>query len=274
MIFNVSLARNFGVIEFGKLSFAIALTSLFSVIIDPGFNQLIIREVARDKKLAKKFMSNILIIKLFLSFAFLALVFGVVNLLHYPLDTKIIVYIFGFFTILTSFGKIFRAIFHAFEKMEYDSFLTIIEKIIIVSLGMFLLILGYDLIHVVFVYIIGGIINVMLSLILTVKKFEKPELNMDFSFWKQSTIAAIPFGLTMIFVTIFSRIDTIMLSIMTSDAPVGWYNAAFMIISALMVIPGILFSSIFPLLSKYYISSFNSIKMIYKNLFRGRVGAL
>ena len=67
LIFTVSLARCFGDVAFGKYSFALAFTALFAVLMDLGFNQLTIREVARDKTLAKKYMGNILIIKLFVT---------------------------------------------------------------------------------------------------------------------------------------------------------------------------------------------------------------
>lgn len=268
LIFTVSLARCFGDVAFGKYSFAIAFTSLFAVLMDLGFNQLTIREVARDKTLAKKYMGNILIIKLFLSLVFFALVVAAVNLMQYPSDTKTIVYIFGASTILNSFGGLFRAVFHAFEKMEYDSLLTIIQQVIVVSLGLTLLFLGYNLIQVVSVFLLGGVINVLLSLIVTIKKFAKPELEVDLKFWKRSIITAIPFGLTSIFVIIYVRIDTVMLSIMVGDAPVGWYNAAVTLILGLTFIPGVFLGAVFPAFSKLYMSSIDSLKNAYEKAFK------
>lgn len=268
LIFTVSLARCFGDIAFGKYSFALAFTALFAVFMDVGFNQLTIREVARDKTLANKYVGNILIIKLFLSIAFFTLVVVAVNLMQYPSDTKTIVYIFGAYTVLTSFGQLFRAIFHAFEKMEYDSLLTIVRQIIIVSTGLTLLLLGYDLIHVVSAYLIGGIVDIVFSSLVMAKKFTKPEFEVDFTFWKRSIMAAIPFSLTVIFISIFDKIDTVMLSMMVGDAPVGWYNAAYMIVSSLNVIPGVLLSALYPVLSKLYVSSTDSLKITYEKSFR------
>ena len=268
LIFTVSLARCFGDIAFGKYSFALAFTALFAVFMDLGFNQLTIREVARDKTLAKKYMGNVLIIKLFLSLVFFALIVAAVNLMHYPSDTKMIVYIFGASTVLTSFGGLFRAVFHAFEKMEYDSLLAIIEKILIVSIGLTLLSLGYNLIQVVSVYLIGGIVNVVLSSMVTVKKFTKPEFEVDFAFWKTSIRNAIPFGLTAIFVIIYVRIDTVMLSMMVGDAPVGWYNAAVTLILGLTFIPGVFLGAVFPVFSKFYTSSIDSLKNAYEKAFK------
>ena len=268
LIFTVSLARCFGDVAFGKYSFALAFTALFAVLMDLGFNQLTIREVARDKTLAKKYMGNILIIKLFLSLIFFTLVVAVVNLMHYPPDTKAIVYIFGASTVLNSFGQLFRAIFHAFEKMEYDSLLTIIQQVIVVAIGLTLLFLGYDLIQVVSVYLLGGIINVVFSLIVMVKKFEKPEFEVNFAFWKTLIRNAIPFGLAAIFVIIYVRIDAVMLSMMVGDAPVGWYNAAVTLILGLSFIPGVFLGVFFPVFSKFHTSSIDSLKNAYEKTFK------
>ena len=268
LIFTVSLARCFGDVAFGKYSFALAFTALFAVLMDLGFNQLTIREVARDKTLAKKYMGNILIIKLFLSLIFFALIFAAVNLMQYPADTKTIVYIFGAYTVLSSFGGLFRAVFHAFEKMEYESLLTIIQQVIVVSIGLTLLFLGYNLIQVVSVFLLGGVINVVFSLIVTVKKFVKPEFELDFNFWKTLIINAIPFGLTAIFVIIYVRIDTVMLSMMVGDAPVGWYNAAVTLILGLTFIPGVFLGAVFPVFSRFYTSSIDSLKNAYEKAFK------
>jgi O-antigen/teichoic acid export membrane protein len=268
LIFTVSLARCFGDIAFGKYSFAIAFTALFAVLMDLGFNQLTIREVARDKALAKKYMGNILIIKLLLSLIFFVFVVAAVNLMHYPSDTKTIVYIFGAYTVLSSFGGLFRAVFHAFEKMEYDSLLTIIQQVIVVSIGLTLLFLGYNLIQVVSVFLLGGIINVVFSSVVMVKKFVKPEFELDLNFWKTSIINAIPFGLTAIFVIIYVRIDTVMLSMMVGDAPVGWYNAAVILILGLIFIPSVFLGAVFPAFSKLYMSSIDSLKNAYEKAFK------
>jgi len=268
LIFTVSLARCFGDIAFGKYSFALAFTALFAVFMDVGFNQLTIRDVTRDKTLAAKYIGNISIIKLFLSITFFTLVVVAVNLMQCPSDTRTIVYIFGAYTVLTSFGQLFRSIFHAFEKMEYDSLLTIVRQIIIVSTGLTLLFLGYDLIHVVSVYLIGGIVDIVLSSLVMVRKFTKPKFEVDFAFWKSSIMAAIPFSLAVIFISIFDKIDTVMLSMMIGDASVGWYNAAYTIVSSLNVIPGVLLGAIYPILSKLYVSSTGSLKITYEKSFR------
>ena len=268
MVLSVFLARNFGDVAFGKYSFAIALTSFLATFIDFGLNQLIIREVSREKILSEKYVNNAMFIKIILSVFSFALIILIINLSNYPDDTRMIIYILGIATIFTSFGQLFRAIFHAFEKMEYNSIITIIERMVVTIIGLCLMILGYSLVQMVLAYVIGGILDVIISLIITSKKFLKPHLEFDYTFCKRVMKSAIPFGINSIFIVIFVRISTIMLSSIAGDAAVGWYNAAVTLVLALSFIPSIILSAIFPLLSRSYITSAKSHNEIYIKIFR------
>jgi O-antigen/teichoic acid export membrane protein len=101
-----------------------------------------------------------------------------------------------------------------------------------------------------------------------VKKFEKPEFEVDFAFWKTLIRNAIPFGLAAIFVIIYVRIDAVMLSMMVGDAPVGWYNAAVTLILGLSFIPGVFLGVVFPVFSKFHTSSIDSLNNAYEKTFK------
>ena len=94
------IARKLGDVELGKYSFAISFGFLFTILANFGLDELIIRNVAREKEKVSKYINNISVIKFFLSliaFFFLVLI---INLLKYPSDIKILVYIFGLSLIL------------------------------------------------------------------------------------------------------------------------------------------------------------------------------
>ena len=264
LILIIYIARYLGVVGFGKYSFAFAFTGLFAILANFGFNQLTIREVARDKTLAGKYLDNIIIIKVILSIGTFILIALIINLIHCPQDTTLAVYSFGIYVILNSFAQFFRSFFRAFERMEYEALLDIIEKIVLVSLILFVLFSGYGLIEVVLIFVIVGIINFILSLAVLCTKFVKPRLKVDFTFWRYLVIAAIPFGLNAIFAVLFFHIDTIMLSVLKGDAAVGFYNAAYNPLLALSFIPLVITSSLFPAMSVFFKSSKKSLEISSK----------
>ena len=114
-------ARYLGVEGFGTLSMALAFTGIFSVFMDLGLSTLTIREVARNKSLAKEYVSNITLIKIVLSLITLCLIFIIVHLISYNQQTINVIYFITIYTIFTAFSQLFYAVFQANEKMEYQS---------------------------------------------------------------------------------------------------------------------------------------------------------
>ena len=139
LVLSIFIARNLGDVVFGKYSFAFAFTALFTVFSDLGYNTLLIREVARDKSQASKYLNNILCIRALMSIVIFAFIVVTINLMGYPADTKNVVYLFGVYTLIVSFSAIFKVTFRAFEKMEYEAGITILSNLIRVSLGLVVL---------------------------------------------------------------------------------------------------------------------------------------
>jgi len=262
------VARFLGDIGLGKYSFALAFSELFVILSDLGLSTLSTREVARNKHIAGKYLGNGATIKFILSILAYGLIFITIGLMDYPHDTTIVVYIIGLSVILNSLAQFLQSIFRAFEKMEYEAISIFIQKIVITGGGISILILGYGLIELVLVVLFGSIINLLFSLFVMVTKFAKPEFQTDWGFWKSAIKKALPFGLAIICSTIYFQIDTVMLSIMKGDAVVGWYNAAYKLIFALMFIPTALVNSIFPVLSRFYVSSKDSLRRAYDKSFK------
>ena len=64
LILFVVAGRYLGEVEFGKFSFALMLGTIFETLMDFGFHQVIIREVARDRARARDLLGHTLAIKL------------------------------------------------------------------------------------------------------------------------------------------------------------------------------------------------------------------
>lgn len=260
-LFLIYVARYLGESEFGIYSFAISFTSLFILFADIGISQLIVREIARNKDLTSEYMSNSLILKFILSIITFVLIALTVNFMGYPQEVIQIVYLFGIYTILSSFAQMFMSVFQAFEKMEYNAIMLIVEKIILLPLGFLVLFLGYGLLELAYVYIIAGVLKVIIGVIITSLKISKPATKIDFKFSKALATDSLPFGLNVMFATLFFQIDTVLLSILKDDAAVGIYNAAYNpLLSLSSIVSGMVTSAIYPVMSRYFITSKDSLE--------------
>ncbi len=263
LVLTALIARHLGDINFGKYSFAFAFTSLFVILSNFGLHTLALREIARDKKLAPKYLGNIFPIKIILSIVVFGLIVVTINLLNYPSDTKLAVYIMGLYIIMTSFTQFHISVFRAFEQMEYEALTTVLGRVVLLSLGLIVLFSGGGLIAIIFVFLIGAIFEAVFTLSLLTRRFVKFRLQWDIKFLKHLMKKALPFGLAGIFGVIYFRIDMVMLSAMKGDAAVGWYSAAYRLLEGVVFIPAFFAASLFPVMSKFFVSSRSSLKLYY-----------
>lgn len=268
ILLSIFIARSLGDVIFGKYAFIIAFTALFTVFLDLGYETLLVREVARDKSQASKYLNNIISIRTVLSVVIFTLIILIINILDYPEDIKNIIYVFTIYSILISLSNVFKVTFRAFEKMEYEAGISILSNILRVALGLSVLFLGYGLMELALVFLFSGIFEFAVIVLVSEKKFIKTKMEFDLNFLKSTIKVALPLGTLTIFGLIYIKTDTIMLSFMKGDAVVGWYNAAYNLILGFRPIPHLFMSALLPLMAYYYISSKESLKIVYEKSFK------
>lgn len=264
LILAIIIPRYLGDAGFGKYSFIISFTILFSIFLDLGLRSLTIREVSRDEDTSEKYFSNIATIKIILSLITFAAIFIIANIMDYSRDTQIALYLMSFSLILNSFSDIFRSIFYAFQKMEYGTLTISIGKVITTLLACIFLFFGYGIVEVMFAYCIGNIFALLLNYTIYIENFPKPKFSIDLKFCKQLIKMAIPFGLAIAFNNVFFNFDIVIISHTIGDAATGWYSIPGYILSVLITFFYTISFAIFPTFSKFYSSSEELLKHSYK----------
>jgi O-antigen/teichoic acid export membrane protein len=267
-VLSIYIARRAGDVDFGKYSFAIAFSAFFMIFSDLGYHTFLFREISKNKENASDYLSNIITIRIVLTAIFFGLLVVLINIMGYPEDTKIIVYLFGGSTLLSSFASVFKMIFRAFEKMEYDTFTTILTTTIEFIVGILILYLGYGLIVLGISFIFIGVFDIFLNYAVCRNKFVKPAVRLNKFFWKNSIKIALPICLSSAFGLIYIRIDTVMLSLMKGDAVVGWYNAAYNLTLGLTPFPDLFMNALLPILMICSVSNKISLSAIYGKAFK------
>jgi len=267
--------RYLGPSNFGILTFALAFTGIFSVLTDFGLQPLTVREVARDKSLASKYIANISGMKIILVTITFGLIVLTINLLGYPEQTIKVVCLIGLSVIFGAFTTMFYSIFQAYERMEYQSLGQILNSALMFVGVIFAMKFKLSVVEFGMLYFLISIIGLVYSFTILRIKFSNSSLawlqrkiEVDWGFWKSTIKEALPFGLAMTFVMIFYWIDSVMLSLMKGDTVVGWYNAAYRMVLFLLFIPNSFIAAIYPVTSKFYMTSKDSLRLIYKKAFK------
>ncbi|ASA78494.1 flippase [Thermococcus sp. 5-4] len=261
-------ARYLGPANYGILTFALALNGIFGVITNFGLDPLTVREVARDKSLAKRYLANGVALKLLFGGLTFLIVFLVMALLDYPEITRKVVYIIALSTIIGGISNLFKDIYQAFEKMEFMSIGQILQSALSLLFAIIAIKLSLNVIHFAMIYLSVNLIVLGYHIVITTWKFLKPAVEVDLEFWKSIVKEAWPFALTAIFISIYYWIDSVMLSYMKGDEVVGWYNAAYRLILILLVIPSIYFTAVYPLMSQLFKNSNDSLRFSFERSFK------
>ncbi len=254
--------------HFGKFSFALSLSLIAIVLADLGINTLLIREIARNKKLANKYFVNALLTKAALSLITYLVIAAVLNILKYPQDTRQIAYIILAFAILSNFTELAYSVFRAFEKMLYDAFLKIFRMILLAAASLYVLFNNYGIIAFSYTFVFVEIIVVITALSLILKNFIRLKAIIDFSFIKSILKKSVPFGVAFIFGGIYFYIGSVILSKMRGDAEVAVYSVAYNLALAILFIPNVYTNAVYPVMSRYFKKSKDRLMVIYTKSFK------
>lgn len=268
LILVVYSARILGDTDYGKFTFALGFTSLFLILADGGIHQLLVREVARAPERVKEFIANGLLLKLFLSVFTAASIYFCINLTGKSVEVKTAVYIFGACQICISFSDFFTSIFRAFQRMKYDMAATTIGGLSTILLGLAVLFSGGNFLLLAVMYLTAQLIRLLYCLIVTRLRFSEISLQWHFPLIKFLLKEGFPFGILYFFSMMYTYVDTTMLSIMKGDEVVGWYNAAYRLVFAMMFIPIGAMKAVFPTMSVYYKESLDAFKKLFYRTFK------
>jgi O-antigen/teichoic acid export membrane protein len=261
-------ARYLGAEGFGIISLALSITGIFGVVVDMGLGTLMIRELARDKSFRDKYLSNVALMRVFLSFLMLGLLILTVNLIGYSPLVKNVIYIISMYVIINAFVGVFTSVFQSYERMNYLSLVTIVNSFLMFFGVAIAIYCKLNILDFASVYLISNALTLLFTMILYFWKFSYPSIEIDFDFWKPTLKEAFPYGLAGIFVTVYYSVDSVMLSVMVGNEVVGWYNAAYKFLFVFLSLYSVFTVTLFPVMSRFYQNSKESLKYTYERSFK------
>jgi O-antigen/teichoic acid export membrane protein len=267
-LYSIYVARYLGPERYGIISFALAFTAIFAVLTDLGLSQFTVREVARDKSLAEKYFSNVLVAKFILAVITFAVVAVMINLMGYPETTIKVVYIIFLSIVIAAFNNLFYSMFQAFEKMEYQSIGGIVSSVSMLLLALFAIRNNLDIVWFAYIYLISNLFILTFCFVVSAFVHINPRLIMDWAFMTSALKEALPFGLTGLLGMTYTYADSIMLSFFQGNDVIGWYNAAYRLVLMLLFVPNLINIVIYPVMSRFYISSNDALSFIYQRYFK------
>ncbi len=251
LVFMIYVARILGATEYGKFTFVLAFISLLMIFSDFGLSAIVTREFAREKEKKEEFYS-ILSLKILLAIGTFILILLASFFIVPEKDIQRIVLPLALSCLIYGFVFIFYAFFQAQQKMEYQSWLDILQVLLRIGLGFYVLFNFPSAENLSYAYFFSVLIILILVLFFFHFKIFPLKINWNFFVWKKFLIMSWPLALAGLFSTIYNSTDSAMLGYFGQITETGWYNAAYRITITTLIPIGLLSTSFYPVLSKFF----------------------
>ena len=248
----IYVARILGAVEYGKFSFALNLVAILIIFADLGTSTIITRELSKDLKKGKEYLSSLFSLKCFLTL-FTFLLINIIALFLTPdPGIKRVIFLLSFYGIFSSFFDFGNAFFRAHQKMKYEAAAKVLNAVFCAGLGFWFLIKWPSIITLSYAYLIGIITATLFVFYILQKKFIPFGFKIDKVFWRKILSLSWPLVFIGIFTSVYHYIDSVMLGAWGYLEETGLYNAAYRVID-ISVVPAFLISlSFFPVISKAF----------------------
>lgn len=263
-IITISIIRYLGAEMYGKYSFAIAFTSMFSVIVDFGLGTMLLQELTSTaKKNASQIFGSILTVKFFLGLIAFSLIFGISFFLKIPVDVRTLLLLGGIYMVIQSFVLLFPFLFQAYETMQYSFIIRTGSNILLSIFVLSAIFLKLSVNAIFFAYILTAVLMVSVGLLLVRKsmfsiKYGIDKLTIKY-FFKQSW----PLFFGNICMTLYMFSDTTMLSFFRNYKEVGIYQSAYKILYIFQTM-GLIHTVLYPRMANLYNTNRDKLNKLLK----------
>ena len=255
---TIYLARTLGVTEYGKFAFAFGFVTLFSVLTKFGLDLLTSKEVGENTEQASRYFRATFTLRSVFSVAFVILIFISTLFLGKSPEINRLMLLLAVSASLQSIAGAGTSLLEGLQSFVTRSvFMVLMYGSIFVMLLMFLYFQA-DLHSVGSAFLTGAVLYAAITLTVCHFMIAPVAFTLDTEFLKGLFLRALPLGLTEMFIGVYYRIDTVLLSLLTSDKIVGWYDAAYTFVYGLRLLPVTVAMVLLPGLSSMY--SRNTVK--------------
>ncbi len=248
---GVWIARYLGPDEFGFLSFAGAYVALFSAFAALGLDNIVVREITRTPENKNEIIGTAFVLKLFGGISILIL--AVVGVIMFQHDDAKIVLIVGIIASGTVF-QVFDVIDFWFQSQIASKNTVCARNSAFVLLSAFkvlLILLNAPLIF----FALAGVAEIALGSIGLIIIYHRTGQSMIKWRWSRQWAARMlkdswPIILSGVSISIYMKIDQVMLARMLDNKAVGIYSAAIGLSEVWYFVPMAVVSSVFPTIVK------------------------
>ena len=245
------LPRYVGDVGLGNLAFAASFVVIFGAFVPLGTSTVLVRDIAREPARAGGLLTAALLLRLPLGLLFSALAVGTAFLLHYSSLVQLLVTLSAGGMIIAALNDALASTLQGQENMMRQGAAVMVEKFLSSGLTILLVLARAPLWALAAVLLFTGTV----SLLVNASAFRSllPSLRWPtVGEMRALVVAGMPFMGWVLFRTLYSQTDPVILRFVTTAATVGWYAAASRLVGTSLFLPAAITTALLPTLSRLH----------------------
>jgi O-antigen/teichoic acid export membrane protein len=245
---TILLPRYLGDVNLGKINFAFAFADWAGLLASLGISTYLTKEVARRSAGAGSLILNALLVRLALALGIGSLAALLATVMGYDDLTRQLVYLLCTHMLLTVIAGVLTGALQGVQQLRAVAAIDAGSKLVLLGVVAVVCFQGHGPIGVAVAYIASDVVAIV-CLLYAVQRHVGLGGPIDPRTWRSLILGGMPFLVWETALLTYARVDVVLLSMFTHDAVLGWYHAAYRLISIPLFAPVVLMTVLFPALS-------------------------
>lgn len=268
-ILFILVGRQLGPDEAGIFNLGVTAYTILVALSSWGLHELMVREVAPRRDESGRYLVNYVVLRLFISTLLygLLLLFLQLNLPYTP-ETKTVLGIIALAVFPEAVFSLCQALFVAHEEMAVPTTAALVDAVVRLGLGLWLLATGLGAVAVAWAIPISTSVALLVFIPALVRLFrrvpQRVSIGFDWRFVRHQLSFTYGFFLLEIYAVLHFQADTFIISFLMTEADVGYYGAAQTILAGFLMIPTAVRMGLYPLMARYQQTDETKLIQLYR----------
>ena len=253
LILSIVITRLLGANTWGEYSVVMAFVSFFYVFTEFGLNGIAAREFSKVKRIDSKNFIGFFVARLLITLLVIAIGVFTLNLFNYPTYLKQAIYLSQIGVLFFSLGSSFNSVFQAKHSYKYLFYITLLGSFInLCILALIVYLKTSNILWLLVPMVVTDVSKFFIAYIFSKKIVSFKSYKVNWVVVKFYFLAALPLGVALIFNTLMTQIDRLMLSAMVPAIELGFYSLSYKLFDIALVVPTFFMNAAFPILVMRY----------------------
>lgn len=250
LVSSVYVARLLGREQFGMLSWGLGLTEMLRAAANVGIDNVLIRDLARDRSKAGQYLMSTFVVKLIASLVCYAGIAVYLHFRHYQGLQLAVGYILCGMVVAEAMSVTCRSALAGLERQDLSASVLVISNVARVATTILLVYMGYNIVAVAWVVIATALLALVAQIYILRRNLPAGVWRPDFGIMKYLVVTGSTFLASQFFAGIFDRAGYVLLDIYKNVSAVGTFSAAYRIVEIVTMIACNCSLALFPIMSR------------------------